>query len=69
VGEIAPNAPVLVGVAAVQDKRDDYQQTSDAIGLMEQALREAATDAGSQDLLLRADEILVPKGLWKYSDP
>jgi len=36
---------------------------------MELALRNAQKDAGTTGLLARADEILVPKGIWKYSNP
>ena len=57
--EYAANTPILVGVAAVQQKVDDYQQALEPIALMEQALRDAAQDAGSADLLRRADEILL----------
>ena len=67
--EYSPNTPVLVGVAAVQQKVDDYRQALEPVALMEQALRDAAADAGSSELLRRADEILVPKSLWGYSDP
>jgi len=69
VAEWAPNTPVLVGVAAVQQKLDDYRQALEPIALMEQALRDAAADAGSVELLERADEILVPNSLWGYRDP
>jgi acetyl-CoA C-acetyltransferase len=67
--EYAANTPVLVGVAAVQQKLDDYRQSLEPVALMEQALRSAAADAGSADLLHRADEIMVPKSMWGYSDP
>jgi acetyl-CoA C-acetyltransferase len=67
--EVADNTPVLVGVAAVQQKLADYTQAKEPIALMEQALRDAAADAGSQELLTRADEIMVPFSLWPYSDP
>ena len=67
--ELAPNTPVLVGVAAVQQKNPDYTQAREPLALMEQALRDAALDAGSDQLLTRADEISVPKSLWGYSDP
>lgn len=67
--EYNANTPVLVGVAAVQQKTDDYKQALEPVALMEQALRDAATDAGCPELLTRADEILVPKSLWGYSDP
>ncbi len=67
--EIAANTPVLVGVAAVQQKIDEYQRALEPVALMERALRDAAVDAGCNSLLGKADEILVPKSLWGYSDP
>lgn len=67
--DYATNTPVLVGVGTMQQKIDDYQQALEPVALMEQALRAAAADAGSPDLLSAADEILVPKSLWGYSDP
>lgn len=63
------NTAVLVGVAAVQQKLADYRQALEPVALMEQALRDAAEDAGNADLLRRADEILVPKSIWSYRDP
>jgi len=67
--QLPPNTPVLVGVSAVQQKCADYRDAEEAIALMERALRNAAQDAGAPALLARADEILIPKGIWKYSDP
>ena len=67
--DYAPNTPVLVGVAAVQQKIDDHKLAREPVALMEQALRDAAGDAGCMGLLSRANEILVPKSLWGYSDP
>jgi len=67
--ELDVNTPVLVGVAAIQQKTDDYRQALEPVALMEQALRGAEADAGCAGLLVRADEILVPKGIWGYSDP
>ena len=49
--EYSANTPVLVGVAAVQQKVDDYRQALEPVALMEQALRDAAADAGSSELL------------------
>lgn len=67
--EYAANTPVLVGVAAVQQKIDDYRQALEPVALMERALLDAAADAGCPDLLRKADEIYVPKSMWGYSDP
>jgi acetyl-CoA C-acetyltransferase len=69
VAELPANTPVLVGVAAVQQKIADYRLAKEPLALMEQALRDAAEDAGNADLLRQADEIMVPKSLWGYSDP
>ena len=69
IADIPPNTPVLVGVATVQQKYQSHLEGEEAIALMEHALRDAAQDAGALELLARADEIMVPKGIWKYSDP
>lgn len=71
---IAPNTPVLIGVAAVQQKLDTFEGALEPIALMELALRNAALDCESAAspgaaILAQADEIIVPKGLWEYSDP
>jgi len=63
------NTPVLVGVAAVTQKEADYRVALEPVALMEKALRDAAQDAGCDQLLTLADEILVPKSLWGYTDP
>ena len=67
--EFAPDTPILVGVGAIQQKASDPASSAEAVELMEEALRVAALDAGSDALLARADEILIPKGIWSYSDP
>lgn len=66
---MADNTPILVGVGAIKQKCDDFRDAAEPIKLMEQALRAAADDAGSGELLARADEIYVPKSLWGYTDP
>jgi acetyl-CoA C-acetyltransferase len=67
--DVSPNTPVLVGVAAVQQRVEEAGEGREAIELMIAALEQAAADAGSDELLTRADRIEVPKGLWEYSDP
>lgn len=61
--------PVLVGVAAVQQRCEDPGQALEAWQLMLAAARQAAADAGCEALLDRLDAVRVPKGLWSYSDP
>ncbi|NQX87987.1 MAG: acetyl-CoA acetyltransferase [Halioglobus sp.] len=67
--EYVPTTPVLVGVAAVQQKQADYRQALEPVALMEKALKAAAADAGNDKLLTRANEVLVPNSLWGYRDP
>lgn len=68
--EVASNTPVLIGAATVQQKTD---HADEPLALMERALRLAGVDTGLPDsgvsLLGSADEIMVPKGIWNYSDP
>ncbi|MFK7976688.1 MAG: hypothetical protein AB8C02_11155, partial [Halioglobus sp.] len=67
--DVADNTPVLVGVAAVSQKLENFREAQEPVKLMERALRAAADDAGSTALLARADEIYVPKSMWGYTDP
>ncbi|MGI9295379.1 MAG: hypothetical protein ACR2PS_15480, partial [Pseudomonadales bacterium] len=64
-----PNTPILVGVGVVQQRCENPLQAKEAIALMITAAERAAADAGSRELLSRADCIQVPQGFWKYSDP
>lgn len=68
-GRVPANTPVLVGVAAIQQKFEQYTEGLEPVELMVEALRRAAADAGAPSLLGMVDEILVPKGIWEYSDP
>jgi acetyl-CoA C-acetyltransferase len=61
--------PVLVGVAAVQQRFEEAGQGLEPCALMAQALQKAEAAAGAPGLLDRADRIEVPKGIWNYSDP
>lgn len=63
------NTPVLVGIAALMQRDIPLHETQDATGLMIAAVKQAAQDAGSSELLQRAQWIGVPQGLWQYSDP
>jgi acetyl-CoA C-acetyltransferase len=60
---------VLVGVAAVQQREEDPERAVEPLELMARALEAAAEDAGSRELLARADSIRAPRGFWSYSDP
>ncbi len=62
-------APVLVGVAALSQRFETAGEGKEAWQLMVDALKAAAIDAGSRELLTEADEIQIPKGSWAYTNP
>jgi acetyl-CoA C-acetyltransferase len=64
-----PRTPVLVGVGAVQQRLDDPREALEPVELMIAALERAAADAGSRELLAKANSIRVPRGFWDYPDP
>ncbi|MCF2533787.1 hypothetical protein [Yinghuangia soli] len=65
-----PRTPVLVGVAAVQQRVDAPGGGLDAVELMAQASEAAADDAGPGAKLLGAlDRVLIPRGMWGPGDP
>ncbi|HMI94308.1 MAG TPA: acetyl-CoA acetyltransferase [Polyangiales bacterium] len=61
--------PVVVGVAQVAQRVDDPSAAREPLALMEDALRRAAEDAGSRELLTRADALYVIRGIWPYRNP
>jgi acetyl-CoA C-acetyltransferase len=67
--EIAARTPVIVGVGFHQERLDDPTQSSEAYQLMVQAARNAAADAGTNELLAHIESISIPQGLWPYRNP
>ena len=61
--------PVLVGVGQVLQRTDDLDAAKEPLELMVDATRAAAEDAGSRELLSRADAVRVVRGMWRYGDP
>ncbi|HEB91253.1 MAG TPA: acetyl-CoA acetyltransferase [Deltaproteobacteria bacterium] len=61
--------PVVVGAGAVTCHAEDPEEVPDPVGLMAQALDEAAEDAGAPALLEQADMIWTPRGFWRDPDP
>ncbi len=64
-----PRTPVLVGVGSVLQREEDASRAREPFVLMARALERAAEDAGSRELLLRADSVRAPRGFWDYRDP
>jgi len=60
--------PVLVGVAQVEQRIDDPHGAQEPIDLMIEAVRQAAGDVGSNDLL-QATSLRVIRGMWPYQNP
>ena len=62
------NRPVVVGVAAIQQK-GNFEELDEALILMDKATKSAIKDAGNESIKNYIDEIRIPKGFWKYRDP
>lgn len=66
---IPPRTPVLIGVAQVEQREKDPLKAREPLELMVEATKLAAEDAGSRELLARADAVRVIRGVWPYRDP
>jgi acetyl-CoA C-acetyltransferase len=64
-----PRTPVLVGVAQLEQRAEDLAESREPLDLMFDAAAAAAEDAGSRELLGRADSVRVIRGAWRYQDP
>ncbi|UGQ14313.1 hypothetical protein LO772_12395 [Yinghuangia sp. ASG 101] len=70
--QLDPRTPVLVGVAAVQQRVDEPGGGLDAVALMVRAAEAAGRDAGASaagKMLGAVDRVFVPRGLWGAGDP
>ena len=63
------NTPVLVGIAQVQQREQDYTIAQEPLALMLEAIRLAAEDAGAPALVDKATSVRVIRGIWPYKDP
>ena len=64
-----PRRPAIAGAAQRIQRVDDPREAVEPLGLMEQAIRDAALDAGAPKIIEAIDAIFVPQGLWRYADP
>ena len=62
------NVPVLVGISHIEQRSDDPATAKEPVELMIEAVRAAAADAGSSDLL-NATSVRVVRGIWPYENP
>ena len=66
---VDPRAPVVVGVAQLTQRPDDPADAREAVALMVEVVRAAATDAGAPRLLAALDLVVAVNGAWSYRDP
>lgn len=66
---IPDNAPVLIGVAAVQQKETDINVSKEPVALMIDAVNAAIADSGAPQVAADIEVITIPKGMWSYSNP
>ena len=64
-----PRRPAIAGAAQRIQRVDDPREAVEPLGLMEQAIRDAALDAGAPKIIEAIDAIFVPQGLWRYANP
>ena len=60
--------PVLVGIKHLEQRQSDPKVAKEPIQLMIEAVKGAARDAGSEELL-KANSVRVSKGIWPYQNP
>ncbi len=64
-----PETPVVVGVGFCREPSDDPLACHEPYRLMVEAVRDAARDAGAEDVLRHVESIAVPQGMWQYRNP
>jgi acetyl-CoA C-acetyltransferase len=65
----AANTPVIIGLGFYQEHNENPLDSLEPYQLMIKAVRNAAADAGSDDILHQIDSISVQQGMWEYSNP
>ena len=64
-----PRTPVLVGISQIEQRVDDPLAGDEPLQMMFAAAERAGEDAGSRELLSRADAVCVSRGRWHYANP
>ena len=68
-GNVDPRTPVLIGAGQVKQRVEDPRDGVEPLELMLRAAQRAESDSGCSGLFKELDAILVPRGLWPYSNP
>ena len=61
--------PAIAGIGQLVQRVDDPAEAISPIEMMENAIRQAAEDAGAPKLVEHLDGIYVPRGTWQYGNP
>ena len=61
--------PAIAGIGQLVQRVDDPAEAISPIERMENAIRQAAEDAGAPKLVEHLDGIYVPRGTWQYGNP
>ena len=64
-----PNTPVIIGVGQILQRAEDIESAQEPIGLMLEAAKLAADDAGVSGALASLDSVRVVRGIWRYKQP
>ena len=65
---MSQSTPVLVGISHLEQRFQDFASAKEPVELMIDAVKAAAEDAGSSELL-NATSVRVIKGIWGYQNP
>ena len=68
-GSVDPRTPVLIGAGQVKQRVENPRDGVEPLELMMRAAQRAESDTGCSGFLEGLDTILVPRGLWPYSNP
>lgn len=64
-----PNTPVIVGISQLLQRTTDPRLSDEPVGMMTNAVRAAAVDAGNEKMLTSIESVRVIRGLWRYKQP
>ena len=61
--------PVLVGLAQLEQRATDVEDSVEPLDMMLDAVRRAGEDSGRTEILSQAEAVYVTRGVWSYKDP
>lgn len=64
-----PQAPVIVGIAQLEQRVEDPRAGLEPVDMMVEAVRRAARDTTNDAILGEAQSVRVIRGIWRYKQP